>query len=317
MEQSNFQSLLGEVLRRVRITEAMQYCYMPSGDWETDATPVASRPKDGIGFHILATGTCWLEFGGRRTTLREGDIAAFPFGTPHTLGAGSGGQVFDPGGALPPMPWPETPMLRFGNADRLVRILCGYVRCEAVHFLPFRQALPEFIHVSTAANEDWLSGVVLQIVREVDMPRGGGTAILERLTEIALLEVLRRQLSAESTREIGWLAAIRDPILGRCLKLIHDDPGKPWSLGALIDGAGASRSVISERFTTMLGTGPISYIRDWRLFLARERLKQGSPSIGSVAEAAGYSSEAAFNRAFARAYGVPPAAFRESQRNSS
>ncbi len=316
MEPSSFQSLLGEVLRRVRISEAVQYCYMPSGDWWTDATPLSTRPRDAIGFHILAAGTCWLEFGGQRTTLREGDIAAFPFGSPHFLGAGNGGPEFDPGGALPPRPWRETPMLRFGNADRQVRILCGYVRCEAVHFLPFREALPEFIHLSTAANEDWLSGVVSQIVREVDLPQGGGTAILERLTEIALLEVLRRQLSADSVRETGWLAAIRDPILGRCLKLIHDDPGRPWTLGDLIDGAGASRSVISERFATMLGTGPISYIRDWRLFLARERLKLGNPSIGLVAEEAGYSSEAAFNRAFARAYGVPPAAFRESQQNA-
>jgi len=75
-----------------------------------------------------------------------------------------------------------------------------------MHFLPFREALPEFIHVSTASVGDWLSSVVLQIVQGVDDPHSGEMAILERLTEIALLEVLRRQLSAEPNRTTGWLA---------------------------------------------------------------------------------------------------------------
>lgn len=315
VEQANLQSLMSEALRRVRITEALQYCYMPSGDWETDASPASYRPKDAIGFHILAGGSCWIEFDGRRTTLHEGDITAFPFSSAHFIGAG--GQIFDPGGALPPQPWSETPILRFGDSDRVVRFLCGYVRCEAMHFLPFREALPEFIHVSTANEGDWLNGVVSQIVQEVDDPHSGGMAILERLTEIVLLEVLRRQLSAEPNRTTGWLAAIRDPIVGKCLQLIHRDPLCPWTLKDLKNEVGASRSVLSERFQNILGTGPISYMRDWRLFLAREQLLQGDQAISSIAFEAGYSSEAAFNRAFVRANGMPPAAFRAHQRKSA
>lgn len=307
-------SLLAIALRRVRITDSMQYCYMPSGDWETDATPAPYKPKDAIGFHILAGGTCWLDIEGKRTTLQEGDIAAFPFGTPHRIGAGTEGPEIDPGGALPPPPWLETPILRFGGSDRVVRILCGYVRCEVMHFAPFRQALPEFIHVGTACDRDWLAGIVTQIVREVDAPRGGGTAMLERLTEIALLEVLRRQLLQEDSRGIGWLAAIRDPVIGRCLQLIHSDPMRPWVLDTLAREAGASRSVVSDRFAAMLGTGPIKYVRDWRLFLAREQLAQDDASIATVATQAGYSSEAAFSRAFARANGSPPAAYRASRK---
>jgi len=288
----------------------MQYCYMPSGDWETDATPASYKPKDSIGFHILAGGACWLEIGNERTTLRQGDIAAFPFGTPHRIGAGAGGPEIDPGGALPSPPWIETPILRFGTADRVVRMLCGYVRCEAMHFAPFRRALPEFIHVSTDAPGDWLAGIVAQIVHEVDAPRGGGTAVLERLTEIALLEVLRRQLLKKTSSGSGWLSAIRDPIVGRCLRLIHDDPARSWTLGVLARAAGASRSVVSERFAKSLEIAPIAYLREWRLFLARERLVQSDVSIAVIAVDAGYATEAAFNRAFTRANGVPPASFR-------
>lgn len=303
-------ALLALALQRVRITDSMQYCFMPSGNWVTDAAPAPYKPKDAIGFHILAGGSCWIEIGGVRTVLEEGDITAFPFGTPHQLGAGTDGPEIDPGGALTPPPWPETPILRFGAGERVVRMLCGYVRCEAMHFAPFRQSLPEFIHVATARNDDWLAGIVAQIVREVDAPRGGGPAMLERLSEIALLEVLRRQLLCGDAGFRGWLAAIRDPVVGRCLRLFHDDPRRPWTIAELARAAGASRSVIAERFAAVLGTAPIAYLRDWRLFLARERLVESNAAIAVLALEAGYASEAAFSRAFARANGLPPAAYR-------
>ena len=306
-------ALLATALRRVRITDSMQYCYMPAGDWETDATPAAYKPKDAISFHILAGGSCWLDMGGQRTILREGDIAAFPFGTPHRIGAGQGGPEIDPGGALPPGPWPETPILRFGGNERVVRILCGYVRCEALTFAPLRQALPACILVNAAGTGDWLAGIIAQIVAEVDAPQDGGKAILERLTEVALVEVLRRQLLAEPDGSTGWLAAIRDPVVGRCLGLLHGDPAQPWTLQRLAREAGASRSVIAARFAARLGMTPIAYLRDWRLLLARERLICGNTPIVELALEAGYASEASFNRAFARANGCPPAAYRKQR----
>lgn len=170
-------ALLATALRRVRITDSMQYCYMPAGDWQSDATPAAYKPKDAVSFHIFAGGSCWLDFDGQRTTLHEGDIAAFPFGTPHRIGAGEGGPEIDPGGALPPAPWADTPVLRFGGSERVVRILCGYVRCKALTFAPFRQALPAWILVNAAGGGDWLAGIVAQIVAEVDAPQDGVKAI--------------------------------------------------------------------------------------------------------------------------------------------
>ncbi|WP_052042331.1 helix-turn-helix domain-containing protein [Paracoccus sphaerophysae] len=145
-------------------------------------------------------------------------------------------------------------------------------------------------------------------------PQDGGKAILERLTELALVEVLRRQLLGEPRGTTGWLAAIRDPILRRCLGLLHGDPAQPWTLQSLARQAGASRSVIAARFAARLGTTPIAYLRDQRLLLPRERLIDGNAPIVELALDAGYSSEAAFTRAFARATGCPPAAYRKQGR---
>lgn len=304
--------LLSDALRRIRITGSMQYCFMPSGDWITDATPAAYKPADSIGFHIMAAGSCWLDIDGERTVLEEGDIAAFPFGTPHCLGAGAGGRLFDPGGDLPPKPWREVPLLHYGEDDRRVRILCGYIQCEAMDFSPFRNVLPKFIHLSTFRSEpeDWLATTVRQIIVEVDRPLRGGSSVLERLTEVAFMEVLRRQFLRDDRPAAGWLAALHDPALARCLGLIHAEPRQEWTIAALARACGLSRSVLSERFATTLDISPIRYLREWRLYLASVDLKLLERSVAVVAYDAGYGTEAAFNRAFARQFGTPPAEWR-------
>ena len=219
---------IADALRAVRITEAMQYCFMPSGDWQTDASPAPYKPADAVGFHIMVGGRCWLEIGGARHMLEQGDIAAFPRGTGHRLGVGTDGALFDPGAALPPPPWQATPMLRFGDGGRQVRLLCGYVTCEAMNFPLFRQMMPDFIHLRTGGGEDWLAGTLRQIVQEVDRPEAGGVAVLERLTEVALLEVLRRQFARQRAEApgTGWLAAAHDPVVGRALAMLHERPAE-------------------------------------------------------------------------------------------
>lgn len=307
--------LLSEVLRRIRITGSMQYCFMPSGDWITDATPAAYKPADSIGFHLMAAGSCWLEIDGERTVLEEGDVAAFPFGTPHWIGAGEGGTLIDPGGDLPPAPWREIPVLTYGDGERRVRILCGYIQCEAMNFPPFRTMLPKFIHQRTlkAGPQDWLASTIRQIVVEVDSPQRGGTSILERLTDVTFIEVLRRQFLRED-RATGWLAAIRDPALGRCLALMHARPRHEWTIAELARTAALSRSALAERFAATLQISPIRYLRDWRLYLASVELKLRDKPLAAIAYEAGYGTEAAFNRAFVRRFGTPPAEWRQSAR---
>ncbi|MBX3597969.1 MAG: AraC family transcriptional regulator [Rhizobiaceae bacterium] len=305
--------LLSDALRRVRITGSMQYCFMPRGEWEIDATPAPYKPRDCIGFHIMAGGTCWLELDDERTVLIAGDIAAFPFGTQHKVGAGNSGRMIDPGNDLPPPPWSETPILRYAADGDEVRMLCGYVQCEAMDFAPFRNMLPKFIHVRTAGDgvNDWLSQTIRQIVAEVDMPMRGGASVLERLTEVVFLEVLRRQFLNEGKPESGWLAAAHDPALGRCLALIHAEPRRNWTLADMARASGLSRSVLTDRFGRCLDMSPMRYLRDWRLYLASLELKLADKAVAIIANEAGYGDVASFNRAFSRRFGTPPAEWRK------
>jgi AraC-like DNA-binding protein len=314
---------LSNVLGTIRLSGSVQFCFMPSGAWETEGkrglASLADDPSSAMPFHILVSGTCWMRMDGQELTLAEGDVVAFPFGTPHKLGAGSGGRTIAPVHDLPPKPWREVPVLRYGEERQGVRVLCGYLQCEAMRFRPLRDALPPLLHVSTADAEDagWLRATIAQIVAEVDKPRTGGVSMLERLTEITFIELLRHQIIAAKPGAVGWLAALADPALGRCLALIHDDPGRQWSVPDLSAASGLSRSPLTERFEAILGTSPMRYVREWRLCLASVALSTTGKSIAEVAYGAGYGTEAAFNRAFSRAYGVPPAAWRQNARRGS
>jgi AraC-like DNA-binding protein len=260
-----------------------------------------------------------LKMDGREVALGAGDIVAFPFGTGHQLGGGTSGRLVTPVKDLPPKPWRDIPTLRYGEGPHGVRLLCGFLQCDAIGFRPLRDALPPLIHVRTGADESagWLRATIAQMTSEVDRPRAGGLSVLERLTELTFIELLRHQIIAARPGSTGWLAAAADPALGRCLTVIHEDPHRTWSVPALAKASGFSRSALAERFEAVLGTPPMRYVREWRLCLASVSLGTTSKAIAAIAEEAGYGTEAAFSRAFARAYGLPPATWRQSARRAA
>jgi AraC-like DNA-binding protein len=313
--------VLSDVLRTIRLSGSLQFCFMPTGEWQTEGkrgvASLAEDPSVAIPFHLLVEGACWLRLDGREITLEAGDVVAFPFATRHQLGVGTGGKPLTPVDDLPPKPWREVPILRYGEGGSGVRLLCGYLHCDALRFRPLRDALPTLMHVRTARSEDatWLRASIGQMEAEVTRRRPGALSMLERLTEIVFIELLRHQALAAGPAATGWLAGLADPALGRCLALIHEDPAREWSLQELAAASAVSRSVLTERFETMLATSPIRYVRDWRLCLASVALTTTGRSVADVACEAGYGTEAAFSRAFSRIYGMPPAAWRQAARS--
>jgi transcriptional regulator GlxA family with amidase domain len=131
-----------------------------------------------------------------------------------------------------------------------------------------------------------------------------------RLPELLFLEVLRLYVQSGPPQLTGWLAALHDPIVGQALTELHGEPARPWTLDELARRAACSRSTLNERFSRLVGRAPMQYLAEWRLQLAAELLQTTRLGVAAVAYRVGYESEAAFNRAFKRAMGKPPAQWR-------
>jgi len=134
------------------------------------------------------------------------------------------------------------------------------------------------------------------------------------LAELMFIEVVRRYLEAMAPGQTGWLAGLRDDMVGRVLGLIHRDPGHPWTLEELAHEVASSRSNVAKRFAELVGQPPMQYLAQWRMQVASSRLTRSGAKVAAVGAEVGYDSEAAFNRAFKKATGMAPGAWREARR---
>jgi AraC-like DNA-binding protein len=149
---------------------------------------------------------------------------------------------------------------------------------------------------------------------ESNQRRPGGEAVLERMSEMRFVEVLRHYVDGLTAGQTGWLAGMHDPAVGRVLALLHETPDAPWTLERLTDAAAMSRSMLHERFVHFIGQPPMPYLARWRMQVAATRLRETNAKIIEIALGVGYESEAAFSRAYKRAVGVAPGAWRAGRR---
>jgi AraC-like DNA-binding protein len=328
------EDVLSTMLQSVRIAASLQFCLIASGEWQTDGKPRLGKNGGAVNcnvpFHIVADGGCWLRMEGCEEQLTKGDVVAFPFGTGHALGVGVNGPLITPTQDLPPKPWRNTPALHYGKGELSLRILCGYVTLDALNFAPLRQSLPPLLIARSLAPgaSPILKMAVEQMIAEADSKSVGSVSMVERLTEVIMIELLRAEVEAcrasaagaisgtapQLGANGGLLSAVVDDVLARCLAAIHAAPGRSWSVEQLARDSGVSRTVLMERFQSVLATSPMKYVRDWRLYLASVALRTSKRPISKIAEESGYGTESAFTRAFTRALGLPPARFRAANR---
>jgi AraC-like DNA-binding protein len=274
----------------------------------------------------VVEGSCWAAVVGEPPVrLEAGDVILFPQGDPHVISSAPGMRApqvdkevyFSP--RPPQLPYAislqgstiTTARLDGGGGDRAT-IVCGFLGLDARPFNPLLASLPRVLHVSgsTLGADSWVASFLRAAVVESNHRRAGGEAVLERMSEMLFVEVLRRYVDALPAGHTGWLAGMRDPAIGHVLALLHEKPDTPWTLERLADDAAMSRSTLHERFVHFIGQPPMHYLTQWRMQVASRLLRDTNAKLIEVALGVGYESEAAFSRAFKREVGVAPGAWR-------
>jgi AraC-like DNA-binding protein len=155
-------------------------------------------------------------------------------------------------------------------------------------------------------GDAWDSPLVGLLAEEIVKDDPGQEAVLDRLLDLLLIAVLRAWFARPDAEAPAWYRAYSDPVVGRALRLIHDDPAQPWTVAELAAEAGVSRAAFARRFTELVGEPPMKFLTDWRLSLAADLLLEPEATIGSVAHQVGYGTPFALSTAFKRVRGMSP-----------
>ena len=322
--------VLSEVLRAVRLEGALFFNGEFSAPWCLSSKPAAIAPylspqnRHLIIYHFVTEGRAYAQLragtrgGAQREELCAGDVVVIPRGDDHFLGNGSAEPV-DSIETFAANLSEGLKLARFGGGGEVTRFVCGFMVCEPRLGQMFLAGLPPIFKVRVVANasDQWLEH---SIRFSVGASADGSTAtngstpgtelIRSKLAELLFVETLRRYLNELPPDATGWLAGVRDSVVGHTLALLHNDPARAWTIAQLAREVGLSRSRLAERFRHFLGESPMAYLAHWRLRIGAEILQSGDDSVAQIAAAVGYGSEAAFNRAFKREFASPPATFR-------
>lgn len=272
----------------------------------------------GAAMHLVLAGTAsFCPSGGRPTALAAGDVVLLPAGEDHGLSDAP---------ATTSGPCDVAAAARAREAGEAVRLGVGPVRTRIIT-LHFRHAsaiesqlqsgLPRVVRCGSTAGER-LDDSIRLLADELADPRAASGAVLDRMVDVILIQLLRARRPGNGDDAAGdGPATTSDPIVHRALALFHEDPSAPWSTTSLAAAVPVSRATLSRHFFDVLGQTPGAYMATWRMELAAGRLRGTDESVEAVAAAVGYASASAFNRAFSRARTQTPGRYRSSARSST
>ncbi len=302
-------TIAGAIFLRAEYREAWAY-QAPDG---RETAQFLAPGQDSVAFfHLIAEGRCWVEVEGERHWAEAGDVMVLPYGHGHRVGGVEEAEVVPVTAFLPPPPWPQMPVIRYGQDGSRTDVICGYLLSDDVLFDPTLAMFPPVFVVRPPDGPaaDWVRANIDFAAQMTTLGAPGFGEISSRLPELLVIEVLRLHLSTAPASTHGLVAALRDPVLRPALARVHAEPAAKWSVASLAAAASVSRSALDERFRSVLGLSPMRYVAQWRMHAARDLLLSSDLTVSQVARRVGYDADEAFSRAYKREYGISPALWR-------
>ena len=273
-------------------------------------------------FHLLVRGSCWVRVPGETGAerLEAGDLVLVPHGAEHLLSDAPERPCRHLVDVVEETGFTGEGALLYGGDDggAPTRMVCGHFAFDQGfdHLLLAQLPAALVVRWEEAVRSSPLEQALQFIAREVHEGKPGHEAVTRRMSEILFVQAVR--FWTESTEHpTGLMAALADPGLGRALAAMHAEPAEGWTLDDLARKAAMSRTLFAERFRDIVGQTPYSYLTDWRMQNARRLLATSSLSLQQIASRVGYDSAASFSRAFKKAIGSPPGAYRRAAQAES
>jgi AraC-like DNA-binding protein len=322
-ERTGTHGVIDDTLRSLRITGSLLLRESYAAPWAVaipDSQAVSrllglAAGVRAVAFHLVEFGHCEIVYGGADPVLlKAGDMAVCFGGAAHRIAAGKRPQTQAIASLLSGGINTQRPDGK-GHAPT-TSLLCGVFLLRHVELNPLLAALPGMVHSTLARTGALhnLSGVARLLSDEMERASHGSGYVIERLVEVLCAEAVRAHIEAAPGGDVGWFRGIKDPVVGRAIAAIHTRPGEDWSVQRLAREVSMSPSRFAARFSESLGDSPMAYVASWRMNVACRKLATSGLAIDQIAADVGYESHAAFNRAFKKLVGLPPAAWRARQR---
>lgn len=301
---------LTDILNTLRLSSSLYFRTELTSPWGIEV-PAKERSAR---FHIVIRGQCWLQMNDDEGTyMSNGDLVVIPHGASHILADTPTAAIRPLSEVLEEIAYTGEGPLVYGGGGAGCCLVCGEFAFDDLGRHPLLDNLPEKLYVpgDISYNTKWLDSAIGFIAHEAAKLEPGAHAIIDRLSEIILIQVIRATL--EVTKEqIPFLSAFTDSRINQVLTAIHANPADDWSVERLGQLVNMSRSSFSNRFTELARMTPLQYVIFVRLQKASRLLTETATPLITVAESIGYQSEAAFSQAFKKQYGMRPGEFRRT-----
>ncbi len=279
--------VLSDVLRTLRVRGSVYFCDCLEPPWSLEFNDRANAS-----FHLVRRGECWVTAADHVDRLGTGDLVYVGPGLEHVLESHN----------------PVDPLPRQQSATLL---LCGYCGFDTAHVHPLVASFPRFtiVREEELLQHSWLKSTLDQLSAEYLSQRPGADVVVDRLTEVVLVELIR--LNFGRPGQSGFIRALLDKPIAKALGLLHDEPQVAWTLESLGREVGMSRAALAKRFKELVGQTMFEYLTDLRMQRARVMLADTVKPIYEVANSVGYESDLAFTKVFKKRSGMTPTRFRK------
>jgi DNA-binding transcriptional LysR family regulator/AraC-like DNA-binding protein len=312
--------VLDDILRSLRLTGGVVIDARFSGDYCVRAeftpnhcAPWFAMPQTLISYHYVRSGhTTVLVDGMPPARIEAGSIVILPRNDPHRLASNPSVPAAD----VDKISWVTDDgvhRVALGTAGETTEVWCGFLGADEAAIHPLIEALPPMLTLNAGDQQaDWVESS-LRFLSAGNAPPD----LVARLAELFLAHAIREYINRLPPSSKGWLSGLTDPAVSKALSVIHNRYAEELDVEMLAREAGVSRTVLGERFAELLNQSPMRYCAQWRMRVACNLLREGKQNTANIAYAVGFNSEAAFNRAFKREFGVPPATWKREAEESA